>query len=250
MSRMGHMALTLAHLGRSTQTRCTASDITPIQPVGWLRLFPQCTSKKASRHALLRLDTVLNGPKIRTLRLQLLTGDLNEHCSMCPVRALTTPANLRIRLERELSTRFQLVVSNEVPCIQQVVGYVDSVFVSRRIVTIKGWGMLQGNDSQVFVNINLPLKMSELTKGGRPDVASALGDPRLAYAGFTVRLHLQDCAPLESIKLRVWTDDSVFGRHLLHIPPKHSWPAEAGLDGFGQSTDPAISRAEAPLPTT
>jgi hypothetical protein len=52
MSRRAVWPLTLAHLGRSTQTRCTASDITPI------RLSPQRQSKNASRHALLRLDSL------------------------------------------------------------------------------------------------------------------------------------------------------------------------------------------------
>jgi hypothetical protein len=40
MSRSAVWPLTLAHLGRSTQTRCTASDITPIQQVGGLPLVP------------------------------------------------------------------------------------------------------------------------------------------------------------------------------------------------------------------
>jgi hypothetical protein len=40
MSRRAVWPLTLAHLGRSTQTRCTASDITPIQQVGGLPLVP------------------------------------------------------------------------------------------------------------------------------------------------------------------------------------------------------------------
>lgn len=37
------------------------------------------------------LNKVLNGPGMRAIRRQLLTGQLNEHCRQCPVRPLTTP---------------------------------------------------------------------------------------------------------------------------------------------------------------
>jgi hypothetical protein len=48
------------------------------------------------------LKDLLEGPAIRELRRQLLTGELNEHCQRCPARPLATPAELRARLEKSL----------------------------------------------------------------------------------------------------------------------------------------------------
>jgi len=49
------------------------------------------------------LNDLLEGPAMRELRRQLLTGELNEHCQKCPARSLATPAELRARLERSLA---------------------------------------------------------------------------------------------------------------------------------------------------
>jgi hypothetical protein len=149
---------------------------------------------------------------------------------------------LRARLETELAPKLQLVVSDDVPPVQHLAGYVDAVFVRRRLLTIYGWGMLQENGSKVFVNISRPVKMSEVTRGQRPDVVSALGDPRLALAGFILKLYLdQNEALVENIKFRIWTDDSVFGLHLLHVPSKHSWPEAPGHGSRDASSESEIS---------
>jgi hypothetical protein len=44
------------------------------------------------------LSDLLEGPAMRELRRQLLTGDLSDHCQGCPARALATTAELRARL--------------------------------------------------------------------------------------------------------------------------------------------------------
>jgi len=49
MSRRAMWPLTLAHLGKSTRTRCTASGITPIQPVELLPLVPSNERLKTRR---------------------------------------------------------------------------------------------------------------------------------------------------------------------------------------------------------
>jgi hypothetical protein len=49
------------------------------------------------------LEDLLEGPAMRELRRQLLTGELNEHCRQCPARALTDLASLRSRLRAELA---------------------------------------------------------------------------------------------------------------------------------------------------
>jgi hypothetical protein len=49
------------------------------------------------------LEQVLEGPAMRELRRQLLTGELNEYCRQCPARALTDLASLRSRLRAELA---------------------------------------------------------------------------------------------------------------------------------------------------
>jgi hypothetical protein len=47
------------------------------------------------------LADLLEGPAMREIRHQLLTGQLNQHCQECPSRALTTPDRLRqVLIER------------------------------------------------------------------------------------------------------------------------------------------------------
>ena len=49
------------------------------------------------------LNDLLDGPAMRAIRRQLLTGELNEHCRQCPVRLLTTQNILRNHLLEELT---------------------------------------------------------------------------------------------------------------------------------------------------
>lgn len=49
------------------------------------------------------LNDLLEGPAIREIRRQLLTGELNEYCRQCPARPLTTPDTLRYHLLEELT---------------------------------------------------------------------------------------------------------------------------------------------------
>jgi hypothetical protein len=50
------------------------------------------------------LSAVLDGPKFRELRRELLTGELGDACTACPVRPLTDVSSLRRRVRAELRT--------------------------------------------------------------------------------------------------------------------------------------------------
>jgi hypothetical protein len=49
------------------------------------------------------LEELLEGPAMRELRRQLLTGELNEYCVRCPTYALTDPASLQERVRAEIA---------------------------------------------------------------------------------------------------------------------------------------------------
>jgi hypothetical protein len=123
----------------------------------------------------------------------------------------------------------RLVLSNIRPANLHPGGHIDLVSVSRKNVTISGWGMLSLDDNrpadlhpgghiQVVIDTNLPVKWSNLTTYARPDVVSIVGDSRLAHAGIFVNLDLdKSLPPPDKMQLCVWTDDPEFGRHLLYI---------------------------------
>ncbi len=49
------------------------------------------------------LEELLDGPAIRELRRQLLTGELSESCTQCPARTLTDTGSLLRRLRTEMA---------------------------------------------------------------------------------------------------------------------------------------------------
>lgn len=97
---------------------------------------------------------------------------------------------------------------------------------------ISGWGMLQYDNSKVVIDTNLRIKSSTLTLFTRPDVVTAMNDPRLANAGIKIRLDLDGSPPpMEQIKFCVWTVDPELGRHLLTIStPPGSTPPTCSTD--------------------
>jgi hypothetical protein len=115
----------------------------------------------------------------------------------------------------------RLVLLNIRPADSHPGGYIDSVSVSHQNVTLSGWGMLSLDDDRVVIDTNLPVKSSNLATYARPDVVSFAGDLRLANAGISVNLELDESLPLpDKIHLCVWTDDPEFGRNLLYISPQ------------------------------
>jgi hypothetical protein len=83
-------------------------------------------------------------------------------------------------------------------------------------VTILGWGLLSGDDNRIVIATNLPVKSHSLAILPRPDIVSAIADPRLAFSGIKIDLILDKTMPSPSaIQLCVWTDDPIFGRHIL-----------------------------------
>ena len=59
------------------------------------------------------LHDLLEGPAMREIRHQLLTGELNEYCRRCPARPLTDPETLRNHLLGELAK--EGLTGHEVP---------------------------------------------------------------------------------------------------------------------------------------
>jgi hypothetical protein len=55
----------------------------------------------------------------------------------------------------------------------------------------------------------------------RPDVVTALRDPRLETSGISVLLKIDASHPApDRVTLCVWTEDAELGRHLLSIPSR------------------------------
>jgi hypothetical protein len=164
------------------------------------------------------LEGVLNGPEIRKLRAELLTGHLNEHCLVCPARSPTSMEALRARLERELA---QSVIAvrrpDECPAHLPSGGHVDSIAVGPELVRLHGWGMLDVGRSCVFAGTDLAVKRASVQRSSRPDVAKATGDERLSNSGIVITLELAS-APSKPWTLKIWTDDPRRGAHRVHIP--------------------------------
>jgi hypothetical protein len=61
------------------------------------------------------LNDILEGPAMREIRRQLLTGQLDDHCRQCPARPLTTPEVLRYYLLKELTAEEGIETANPSP---------------------------------------------------------------------------------------------------------------------------------------
>ena len=98
-------------------------------------------------------------------------------------------------------------------------GYIDHVRVGPQTI-IYGWGLLQTDlgERSVVVDTNLPVTQAAIVMVPRADVATALGDKRLARCGFQIRLNLAaEPAWPEEIRICVWTEDAVYGCHRVRI---------------------------------
>jgi hypothetical protein len=168
------------------------------------------------------LETVLNGPAMRKLREELLTGHLNEHCLACPARPLTSIEALRVRVEAELAqTGIAVRAPDECPEHLHFGGHVDSIVVRPELVTVHGWGMLNVVGSHVFVGTNLPVKCASVFRVWRRDVAKSMGDQRLSKSGFEITLELTG-PPSKSWALKIWTEDQEMGSYRVQTPAHSS----------------------------
>lgn len=88
-----------------------------------------------------------------------------------------------------------------------------------KAVTLEGWAMVgAGSDREgrIFVDTDLPVDHLIVRPAPRPDVADYMQDPRLIASGFLLTIHLKPGDPIpQRPRLCVWTDDGIFGRHLL-----------------------------------
>jgi hypothetical protein len=115
----------------------------------------------------------------------------------------------------------KLVVSNMTPATLTAGGYVDTISILPNSISFQGWGMVQSDGAQVVIDTNLVVRSSKLRFLSRPDVASALKDPRLDMSGIAAEISLDDRQPpTDKTKLCIWTDDPILGRHLLTVSPK------------------------------
>ena len=164
------------------------------------------------------LETVLNGPAMRKLREELLTGHLNEHCLACPARPLTSIEALRVRVEAELTqSKIAVRALNECPEHLRFGGHVNSIVERPELVMLHGWGMLNVVGSHVFVGTNLPVKSASVLRVWRPDVAKSMRDQRLSNGGFEITLELNGL-PSKSWALKIWTQDPEMGSYRIQIP--------------------------------
>lgn len=106
-------------------------------------------------------------------------------------------------------------------------GYVDHVRVGTQTF-IHGWGFVQTEvgHSSLCIDTNLPVVEAEMAASPRGDVVAAIGDRRLIDCGFQIRLLLdRQVAWPESVRIQLWTEDAIYGRHRLrieHLPPQTS----------------------------
>lgn len=88
-----------------------------------------------------------------------------------------------------------------------------------REITLRGWGLLDRGGELMIRSSVTPAAMSAKAML-RPDVAAALNDPRLLYAGFQLTLtfdgDIPDGAPLPTVC--VVSRSPAFGAHLLQTP--------------------------------
>ncbi|MDR3562447.1 MAG: hypothetical protein P4N59_13580 [Negativicutes bacterium] len=130
------------------------------------------------------------------------------------------PVVCRLGSARSVVLPTKLTVLDSHPSELPYGGAVDSVTIGDG-VEIDGWGLLLGPDSvkHVIVDTNLKIRSAEFSSRPRPDVVLAYNDLRLADAGFSVRLEVDPASVRpKNVRLCVWTDDPVFGSHLLRGP--------------------------------
>ena len=92
-------------------------------------------------------------------------------------------------------------------------GHIDEMIVGKQVV-IRGWGFFAGShDGRILIRTRTPVVRAQAATLPRPDVVTALGDRRLALAGFEVTLELE--APIQAHDICVVTEDPELGSFLL-----------------------------------
>jgi hypothetical protein len=173
----------------------------------------------------LELDAGIGGPKPQTGEdARWIGAFVGEDAGAVTAYALldTVPTACPIGTPRRIMGEpISLVLSNTRPRDLAPGGYVDAVSISPNSITVAGWGMIAGDRARVLIDTNMPIRASELAISERPDVVAALRDPRLETSGIAVRLEIDTGRPApDRVTLCVWTEDAVFGRHLLTIPSR------------------------------
>ncbi len=136
--------------------------------------------------------------------------------------ALVGPGPTACKLPRVTRPLQALSVSDSHPTGLTPGGFVDAVTIGADGVRIEGWGLrAPAAAATLHIDTNLPIAGTQLGSADRPDVVTALHDARLTDAGFIAVLTLAPGAALpRPIRLCVWSEDPVFGRHLLR-PRSH-----------------------------
>jgi hypothetical protein len=132
---------------------------------------------------------------------------------------------------RRIVRRSGVTLTTAVPPGLPLAGNVESVISDGDGVVVNGWGWLGQDTGQSAFGIatDLPVTTWRIIRSPRPDVVQAFHDERLASAGFSLRLVLDGRGGTEGRRLCLWTEDAVFGKHLLPIPSRPDLcPAASG----------------------
>lgn len=109
-----------------------------------------------------------------------------------------------------------------------IAGHIDK-FTADKDIVLEGWGRLSsgdGNGGMIRLDTDLPIARVEMEMMARPDVASTVGDPGLAFSGFRIRLVLEPAVVPPDYTLCVSTDDPLYGQFRMHDNPKVPCPVK------------------------
>jgi hypothetical protein len=95
-------------------------------------------------------------------------------------------------------------------------GHLDVIRRDGDDLTLTGWMMAEGRDRgrRLIAQVDDAQSVLSIATTPRPDVADAIGNPRLARAGFALELRLAAGAA-DPATLCLWSDSQAFGRRLL-----------------------------------
>jgi hypothetical protein len=116
----------------------------------------------------------------------------------------------------------------EVAALQKltIAGHIDK-FTADKDIVLEGWGRLSsgdGNSGMIRLDTDLPVARVEMETMARQDVVNIVGDPRLAFSGFRIRLVLEPAGVPEGYTLCISTDDPLYGQFRMHDNPQVPCP--------------------------
>jgi uncharacterized membrane protein len=124
----------------------------------------------------------------------------HDSCALCP--------SLEAPVERQLTVK-----SNPDASAVDIGGYVDALEISDQQLLISGWAFFSNEDHKFSSNYSTDIESLHLPQK-RLDVAKALSDSRLTYAGFRLTIDINR-SPVNLDNLCLYSEDVIFGRKLI-----------------------------------